>query len=119
REIARVAGLVKQRDHRAERSGRQVQAGATLIEQVFRTFEPDHPLLRQAEREVLDRHFEDDRLAGTLRRLASEPLRIVERSRPGPLSLPLVAARVGTSMLSTETLGDRLRALLREKAALA
>lgn len=117
REIARVAGLVQQRDHRAERPLRQVHAGAQLIEQVFREFEPDHPLLRQAEREVLDRHFEDDRLAATLRRLSREPLRVIRVPRPGPLALPLIAARIGTSHLTTESLRDRLRALLRETVA--
>ncbi len=116
REIARVAGLVQQRDHRSERTARQVQAGASLLFEVFRNFDPENPLLRQAQREVLDRHFEDDRLARTLRRLASEPMRVVALPQPGPLAWPLLADRLGT-VLSTETLRDRLRALLLEGAS--
>jgi len=114
REIARVAGLVPQRDHRSDRSARQIQAGASLIFEVFRNFEPSNPLLRQSQREVLDRHFEEDRLARTLERLASEPIRLVRLDAPGPLALPLVADRLGT-VLSTETLRERLRSLLRER----
>lgn len=115
REIARVAGLVQQRDLASERSSRQLQAGASLIYEVFRTFDPSNPLLRQAQTEVLDRHFEEDRLARTLDRLQREPIRLVRLRAPGPMALPLVADRLGTT-LSTERLRDRLESLLREHA---
>ena len=58
-------------------------------------------------REVMDRQFEESRLARTLRRLREEPLTMVELATPGPLALPLVADRLGTS-LSTESLIERL-----------
>lgn len=117
REIARVAGLVPQRDHRSTRSGRQIQASASLLFQVFRDFEPSSPLLGQAEREVLERQLEESRLASALERLAREPRRLQRMSWPGPLAFPLVAARIGTTELSTETLRERLSALLAEGAA--
>ena len=107
REVARVAGLILQRYPGAERSGRQVQAGASLLWEVLNEFDGENLLLAQARREVMDRQFEESRLARTLRRLAAEPLDHRELATPGPLALPLVAERLGTS-LSTESLADRL-----------
>lgn len=114
REIARVSGLVLQRHFPGgaggERSARQLQAGTSLLWQVLREFEPENLLLRQADREVLDRQFDEDRLIRTLDRLARGPLRIVRCAAPGPLALPLVADRLGTT-LSTESLLERLERL--------
>ena len=110
RDIARVAGLVFQRYPGAERSGRQVQAGAGLIYDVLREFDPENLLLRQSEREVLDRQFEGGRLARCLEKLARGPLLVRETPRPTPLALPLIADRLGTT-LSTESVLARLRAI--------
>ncbi|MBL9118640.1 MAG: ligase-associated DNA damage response DEXH box helicase [Phycisphaerae bacterium] len=107
REVARVAGLIMQRYPGAEKSGRQVQAGASLLWEVLTEFDGENLLLQQARREVMDRQFEESRLARTLRRLREEPLTMVELATPGPLALPLVADRLGTS-LSTESLIERL-----------
>lgn len=108
REIARVAGLVPQRPP-GDRRRQAAQAGPELLYEVFREFEPDNLLLKQAEREVMDRQFEESRLARTLDRLAAGPIRLLELAAPGPLALPLVADRLGTT-LSTETLAERLAA---------
>jgi ATP-dependent Lhr-like helicase len=116
RDIARVAGLVFQKYPGAERSGRQVQAGAGLVFDVLREFDPANLLLRQAEREVLERQFEGGRLAATLAGLERGPLRITHPRRPTPLGLPLVADRLGTT-LSTEGVLARLQAILRGAGA--
>ncbi|MBX3354979.1 MAG: ligase-associated DNA damage response DEXH box helicase [Phycisphaeraceae bacterium] len=117
REIARVAGLVQERDIAGDRGARQLHAGASLLYQVFREFEPTSPLLKQAEREVLERQFEEDRLVRTLERLRREPRILVRMIQPGPLAWPLIAERTGVTSLSTESLGDRLAALLSEAVA--
>ncbi len=111
RDIARVAGLVFQKYPGAERSGRQVQAGAGLIFDVLREFDPANLLLRQSEREVVERQFEGGRLARTLARLEQGPLLVTRPRRPTPLGVPLVADRLGTT-LSTEGVLARLRAIL-------
>ena len=107
REIARVAGLVMQRFPGREQSSRQLQAGTGLLWQVLDEFDPDNLLLGQARREVMDRQFEKSRLLQTLQRLEAGPLSIVRCPAPGPLALPLVADRLG-STFSTETLLERL-----------
>jgi ATP-dependent Lhr-like helicase len=88
-----------------------VQAGAGLIFDVLREFDPGNLLLRQSERELLDRQFEEGRLARTLAVLEAGPLVVRETARPTPLALPLVADRLGTT-LSTEGVLARLRAIL-------
>jgi ATP-dependent Lhr-like helicase len=108
REVARVAGLVVQRYPGNATSARPLQAGASLIHDVYREFDPENLLLKQAEREVMERQFEERRLARTLERLRVEPIEIVEIDRPGPLALPLLADRLGTT-LSTESVLERLR----------
>ena len=107
RDVARVAGLVVQRYPGAESTARQLQAGSSLIYDVYREFDPDNLLLQQARREVMERQFEEHRLARTLERLRDEPIEIVEVDRPGPLALPLLADRLGTT-LSTESMLERL-----------
>lgn len=108
REVARVAGLVVQRYPGKDSSARQLQAGASLIHDVYREFDPGNLLLLQAEREVMERQFEEHRLARTLERIGSQTVEIVEIERPSPLALPLLADRLGMT-LSTESVLERLR----------
>ena len=88
-----------------------MQAGAGLVFDVLREFDPENLLLVQSEREVLDRQFEEGRLARTLARLSTGPLLVRRTARPTPLALPLVADRLGTT-LSTEGVLARLAAIV-------
>jgi ATP-dependent helicase Lhr and Lhr-like helicase len=108
REIARVAGLVMQRYPGAEKSGRQLQAGASLLYEVFEQFDPNNLLLHQARREVLERQFEQSRLARTLERLKASTWRVARTKRLSPLAFPLVVDRLGSMHLSTESLMERI-----------
>ncbi len=110
RDIARVAGLVQQRTLGGESSARQLQAGASLIYEVFSQFDPGNLLLEQSRREVLDRQCEGERLARTLARLEAGPIELVELEAPGPLAVPLIADRLGTT-LSTESVTEQLAAM--------
>jgi ATP-dependent helicase Lhr and Lhr-like helicase len=110
RDIARVAGLVQQRTLGGESTARQLQAGASLLFEVFSQFDPGNLLLEQSRREVLDRQCEGERLARTLERLERGPIEIVELEAPGPLAVPLIADRLGTT-LSTESVLEQLAAM--------
>lgn len=107
REIARVAGLVFQTYPGTHKTGKQLQANSSLIFDVLNDFDKDNMLLHQARREVLDRHFEQSRLGRTLDRIAGQPIRIVNISRPTPLSFPLVIERQ-SAKLSSETILERV-----------
>lgn len=108
REIARVAGLVFQTYPGSPRSGRQVQVNSSLIYEVFAEFDPANPLLAQARREVMERQFEESRLARTMDRLKDSKLVIRRTARPTPMGLPLVVERTG-ARISSESLLDRVK----------
>lgn len=110
REIARIAGLVFQTYPGARKTGRQLQASTSLLFDVFNEFDPGNLLLEQARREVLERHFEQSRLARTLRRIRESELLIVRTDRPTPFSFPLVLERLGsnTNSMSSESIEDRI-----------
>ncbi len=108
REIARVSGLIFQTYPGAPKTARQLQATSSLMFDVFSEFEPQNLLLQQARREVLEKQFEQSRLARTLGRLSETPPLVVRTARPTPLGFPLIAERVGAT-LSGETLADHLR----------
>lgn len=95
REIARVAGLViPSLPGRAPRSLRQLQASSGLLYDVLRQFDPDHILLQQAEREVLEHQLHIDALAAALQRGSARTLRLTQPSGLTPLSFPLWAERL-------------------------
>jgi ATP-dependent helicase Lhr and Lhr-like helicase len=108
RDVARVAGLVMPGLPGARKSTRQIQASTGLLYDVFARYEPDHLLLRQARREVLEQHFEQVRLVSTLERLEVTPIECVHVPRPTPLAFPLIVERMGAT-LSTESLADRVQ----------
>lgn len=107
RSVARVAGLVFEGYPGSRKSSKQLQNSSSLLYRVFRKWEPDHLLLRQARREVLERHFERSRLVDTLDRLRNSTMLWHEVSRPTPLGFPLLVERVG-AQLSTESLRQRI-----------
>jgi ATP-dependent Lhr-like helicase len=116
RDIARVAGLVFQSYPGARKSGRQFQASASLLFDVLNDFDPQNPLLHQARREVMDRHFEHSRLARTLDRISSSRLVVVEPERLTPLSFPLLMERQA-SRLTSETIAERVARMRRQWSA--
>lgn len=109
REVARVANLVFQTYPGTAKNARQLQASTSLIFDVLTQFDPENLLLHQARREVLERQYEESRLAKTLARMERGPLRIVETARPTPLSFPIVVERLAANSVSSETLADRVR----------
>ncbi len=107
REIARVAGLVQQTLPGKEKSMRQVQVSSSLLYDVFRKYDEHNLLIKQAERQVLEKQLENSRLLTTLERLQKSDLCIRNIQRPSPLGFPLIAERL-SARLSTETLSQRL-----------
>ena len=108
REIARVAGLVFQGYPGQPKTNRQVQATSGLIYEVFARWDPDNPLLGQAEREVLERQLEYSRLAQGLRRMAATPVLLRQTRKPSPFAFPIMVERF-REKLSSEKLADRVR----------
>jgi ATP-dependent Lhr-like helicase len=111
REIARVAGLVFGGFPGAAKTVRQLQASSGLLYDVFTRHDPGNLLLRQAQREVLERQLEASRLGRVLARLSRATLRVVEVDRPTPLAFPLLVDMT-RGRVSSEKLADRVRRLV-------
>ncbi|MEB1530417.1 ligase-associated DNA damage response DEXH box helicase [Xanthomonas sp. WHRI 7945] len=102
REIARVSGLLPPSlPGGTPRSLRQLQASSGLLYDVLSRFDPEHLLLAQAEREVLQGEMELTRLAATLHDCAARELALRTPRSLTPLSFPLWAESI-RGQLSTE-----------------
>ena len=113
REIARIAGLIVRRDTRGTVRDRSLQASASLLFDVFCRHEPDHLLLLQSKREVLEQSFEWSRFQRLLERLCrpETAFREIEVRHPTPFSFPLLIERMA-AQVSSESLEARVRKML-------
>ena len=115
REIARVAGLVYQNYPGRMKTSRQIQTSSGILYDVFNRFDPENLFLKQSKREVLERQFEESRLADTLRRLQKVKYEVVHVTQPSPLAFPLLVERIGTHFrLSSESLAERVEKLKKQ-----
>jgi len=112
REIARIAGLVFEGYPGKSKTARQIQATSSLIFDVFSRYDPDHPLLRQAHQEVLERQLERSRLLETIESIKTMELVNTAPGRITPLAFPLLVDRL-REKLSSEKLHERLQRLLK------
>jgi len=113
RAIAQVSGLINQAMPGQQKTGGQLQISAALLFEVFQKHEPDHLLLEQARREVLEEQLEQPRLRGALRRMAADRWVVETIPRPGPLAFPLLVERLN-NRFSNETVLERVQRLIAE-----
>jgi ATP-dependent Lhr-like helicase len=116
RSIARVSGLIFQGYPGQSKSNRQLVASSSLLYDVFDRHEPDHFLIQQARREVIESRFELSRMIGLLERIEHGTIRIHRVDRPTPLAFPILADRI-RSRISSEKVEDRLRRMIEELEA--
>jgi ATP-dependent helicase Lhr and Lhr-like helicase len=113
RAIAQVSGLITQAMPGQAKTGGQLQISAALLFDVFSKHEPDHLLLEQARREVVEEQLELPRLQAALQRLAASRWLLERTPRPGPLAFPLLVERLNNRM-SNESLLERVQRLIAE-----
>lgn len=118
REVARVAGLVTQGFPGEKRSGRHVQASSELFYDVFRDFDPQNLLLDQAQREVLEKQLELDRLKRTLEAIAQHRLVLTTPRQLTPFAFPLWVDSL-REQLTSEKWTDRVQRMLAQLEAQA
>jgi len=111
RDIARVSGLVFQGFPGSGKTDRQLQASSGLLYDTLQRYDPEHRLLAQASREVLEDQLEIQRLRGVLERAASQHLRLVSLERFSPLAFPLWVERQ-RNRISTEGWRERVERML-------
>ena len=108
REIARIAGLVFEGSPWMKKSTKQVQATSGLFFDVFARYDPENMLMRQAQREVLERQLEQSRLGSALVRLRGSKLLVTNPPKPTPMAFPILVDRLRGTVTS-ENLTDRIQ----------
>jgi ATP-dependent Lhr-like helicase len=109
RDIAVIGGLVFQGMPGEQKKARHLQASASLLFKVFKEFDPDNLLLRQAYQEVYEQQMEEVRLRMAFQRIRYHSIIICFPDRFTPLSFPIVADGLNRNNLSSENLEERIR----------
>jgi ATP-dependent Lhr-like helicase len=91
RPVAETAQLMERRTVRGPAQRRMSSWNGALLYQTLLKYEPDHPLLREAVREVLQDELDASRAAQEAARLHSASWECYSLDRPSPFSLPLLA----------------------------
>ncbi len=93
-ENALVAGLIKRAPAGAVRSQRHLRISTRLLFEALRRYDPEHPLLLYARREMLERDLDLPGLSALLDRLRGARLIVRHPARLTPLAFPLYAERL-------------------------
>lgn len=112
-EIASISGLVFKGTPDKPIKSRHLQANAGLFYQVFRDYEPENILLKQAEEEALYYQLEEHRLRAALHKMGSQEMIITRPLKPTPFSFPIMVDRL-REQLTNETVEDRVKRLIEE-----
>ncbi len=107
RDIAHIAGLVFTGFPGRQIKNKHLQASASLLFDVFKDYEPNNLLLRQAYNEALAYQLEEFRLREGLRRISTQDIIIKDIQKPTPFAFPIMVDRL-REKLSTETLEERV-----------
>ena len=114
REIARVSGLILQQPPgRKNISQRELQSSASLLFEVLHRYDADNLLLRQSEREILEKQLESTRLNQVVRDIADRPFHLVETGHLTPMAFPLWADRLQSTLVAADA-ATRLAEMLVE-----
>ncbi len=92
RRIAEIGQLLPRRTPRGDVPVRTATWNGSLLYKTLLEHEPDHPLVREALREVLEDQCDAPRAYAEAQRIYSEPLEIYDLPRPSPFALPLFTA---------------------------
>ncbi len=92
RRIAEIGQLLPKRTPRGDVPARTATWNGSLLYKTLQEHEPDHPLVREAVREVLEDQCDTPRAYSEAQRIYGEPVEIYDLARPSPFALPLFTA---------------------------
>lgn len=107
RDIAHIAGLVFTGFPGKTMKNKHLQASTSLLFEVFREYEPNNVLIRQAYHEALQFQLEEFRLREALQRIEHQKIIITQSDQPTPFAFPILVDRL-REKLSTESLEERV-----------
>lgn len=107
REVATIAGLVFQGYPGRQVKSRHLQASTSLLFKVFREYDPENLLLRQAYSEVVNYQLDMARVTTAMNRMQGKNLILETPHAFTPFCFPIMVDRL-RERLSTEKLVDRV-----------
>ena len=108
RDIAVISGMVFTGYPEKGVKMKHLQSSSQLLFDVFKDFEPDNLLYRQAFRETFEHQLEEGRLRIALERIGQQKIVLKQCERPTPFSFPIITDRLREKM-SNEKLADRIK----------
>lgn len=111
RDIAVIAGLIFQGYPGKHKANRHLQSSASLLFNVFRDYDAQNLLLKQAFNEAFFYQMEEARLRETLDRIAVSRIVITEPQKLTPFCFPIKVDSLRDTMTS-EKLEDRIKKLI-------
>jgi ATP-dependent Lhr-like helicase len=112
RDIAHIGGLVFTGYPGQPVKNRHLQASTGLLFDVFREYEPNNLLVRQAYNEALAFQLEEFRLREALQRIQHQEIIIKTVERPTPFAFPIMVDRL-REKLTMESLEERVAKMAR------
>ncbi len=92
RRIAEIGQLLARKNSRGNVSAKAATWNGSLLYKTLMEHEPDHPLVREAVREVLEDQCDAPAALREAERIFAAPLDIYDLPRPSPFALPLFTA---------------------------
>ena len=108
RDIASIAGLVFQGFPGKYVKQKHIQSSSQTFFDVFRDYDPQNLLLKQAYEEVFEYQLEEARFRKALKSISEKEIIVKETVKPTPFSFPIMVDRL-REKLSTEKLEDRIK----------
>jgi ATP-dependent Lhr-like helicase len=108
RDIAQISGLVFTGYPGKNITTRQLINSTKLMYEVFRDYDPDNLLLRQAYEEVHEFQLEEARMRAALERIANQDTVFNLIDKPTPLAFPILVDRLRETM-GNESLAERIK----------
>ncbi len=107
REVSTISGLVFTGYPGKVIKSRHLQASTNLLYKVFKEYDPDNLLLKQAFTEVIDYQIDRQRLETAMQRLQGQSVQLQRPHRFTPFCFPIMIDRL-RERLSSEKLVDRV-----------
>ncbi|MBU2997775.1 ligase-associated DNA damage response DEXH box helicase [Cellulophaga baltica] len=108
RDIAVISGLVFTGYPNKNIKMKHLQSNSQLLFDVFRDYEADNLLFKQAFTETFEHQLEEGRLRLALERIEKQDIIWKSCSKPTPFSFPIITDRL-REKLSSEKLADRIK----------
>ena len=108
RDIASISGLVFQGYPGKNISNKHLQSSSSLFYDVYREYEPDSLLLKEAFEEVMEFQLQETRMRNALERINNQKIILNYPEKPTPFSFPILVERI-RERYTSEELKDRIK----------